>query len=258
MNKSNLLKLIMAVGMLAVIITSTLIIAGLKNETTGGKKSEFVFESNSDLVSTNPSTTAGNFIQANGTMGNLKEVNEEFFKTFQSETNADKRLKAYNLAKEAIIIDSPLLSSRTEQNISSYMTEFPEYYEIRDLKVSEPINQSKFKILHDGGEVEYDSVEVLVDFTSAKNTLYWPTDVSGESVITQKEAIDEFKNVKVTLVKSGELWFVYDVEDSEHKLNVRMSTWQGRGKDNFSIEQKEIAIYEMDYISEGLEEDLID
>lgn len=249
MNKTNVIKMIMAILMLALVIGATLFIVNFEKTTD---KEIVELDLSSDIVSTDPKVSAANFINHNGTIGDLSEVDQEYFDNFSEAANDEKRMASFNKVKDAIIPDSPMINGREEDTIKNQTVEFPIYYEVRDLKVSEPSNVKPLIIHHDGiGPIEYESVDVKVDFTSAESTFYWPTDASGDGMITQMEAVDYFEDVKVTLVKSGDLWFIYDVEDSEYLLNIRMATWSGRGLNDVSTEQEAKAYYERNY--KGLE-----
>lgn len=246
MNKSIIIKMITAVGMLAFVVGITFYVVNFEKSTT---KETVDLNLSSDIVSTDPKISAANFITHNGTIGDLKEVDQEYFNNFSTmSTNVERRMATFEKVKDAVVPDSPIITGREEDTIKNQLVEFPIYYEIRDLKVSEPSDVKPLVVHHHGtGPAEYDSVEVYVDFTSAENTFYWPTDASGDGMITQMEAVDSFEDVKVTLVKSGDLWFIYDVEDIEYLLNIRMSTWSGRGKNDVSTEQVLINTYERNY-----------
>lgn len=245
MNKGNIFKLIIAVGMLASIVIIGLYIV---NYDKSSKRINYKLDLSSDIVSEDPSISAANFIANNGTMGDLSEITQEFIDSYNMPTNADRRMAAFQKVKDAIVPDSPLLSGNEEEVIKNQTSEFPIYYEVRDVKVSGPSAVKPLVIHHNGiGPTKYDSVDVYVDFKSAENVLYWPTDTGGHSIITQMEAVDYFENVKVTLIKSDGLWYIYDVEDSEYKLNARMSTWGGKGKNDVSSEQYVVAEYQINY-----------
>lgn len=243
MNKEFITRAIISILLLGGIIALTLFIVNFDADKKEEIKPDLL---SSDLVSTDPKISAANFIKANGTMGDLTEINQEYFKTVQEETNSDRRRKAFEKVKDAIVPDSPLLNERIENAILNDNLEFLRFYEVDNLKVSEPSEISPLIINHDvSGPVQYDSVSVYVDFESSQHTFYWPTDADSESIITQMKTTDKFEDVKVTLVKSGELWFIYDVEDSEYLLNSKMSTWQGRGVETGSTDKILVTTYEM-------------
>lgn len=245
--KSELSRFLIAAGMVIIIIVGSIFIVNRGNSESTNKE-EIELTLGSDIVSTDPKVSAANFIKHNGTMGDLSEINQDYFKNPFAEDNADRRMNAFQSVKDAIIPDSPLLARNIEKFIKENVSDFHVYYEIRDLKVGEPSEVVPLTIHHNQvGSIEYDSVEVKLDFTSAQNVFYWPTDATGDGIITQMEAVDHFEDVTVTLVKSGDLWFIYDVEDSEHLLNVRMSTWSGRGIDDVSVDQKVVAEYKINY-----------
>lgn len=242
MNKEFIKRAIISFLLLGGIIAITLFVVNFDSD----KKVEINPELSSDIVSEDPKISASNFIKINGTMGELTKVNQDYFKIVQEETNSDRRRIAFENVKDAIVSDSPLLSERIEETIKNDNLEFFRFYEIINLKVSNPSEVSPLVVNHDvTGPVQYDSVSVYVDFESSQHTFYWPTDATGDSIISQMRATDKFEDVKVTLVKSGELWFIYDVEDSEYLLNARMSTWHGRGVENITTDKVLVTTYEI-------------
>lgn len=248
MNRKDLIiKGSISILMLGIIIVVTFFIINYDN-TTSKEKIDLSLDLNSEIVSTDPKISAANFIKYNGTMGDIQKVDENYFGPQNLETNADRRIASLEKVKDAIIPDSPIISGRELENAKNQLMDFPVFYTIENVSASEPSEIKPLIIEHDEiGSTQYESVDVLIDFTSIQDTFYWPTDVTGDSIITQERAKDEFKDVKVTLVKSGDSWFIYDVEDIEYKLNVRMSTWSGRGKDDVSTDQKTIAEYKLNY-----------
>lgn len=243
----RLKQTIAALGLLGLAITVSLIIVNWDPEKK--KDVENVgLELSSEIVSTDPKVSATNFIMGNGNIGDVKQINEDYFSELQPETNGDRRQEAYDKIKDAIIPDSPLLSERIQEVIKNDTVEFMNFYEISDLKVGNPSDPYPLVISHDTlGNIQYEAVDVLVDFTSFFHGFYWPTDTDGEPVITHKRSSDSFQDVKITLVKSGDLWFIYDVEDSEYLLNARMATWHGRGKNDVSTDMLVVKEYEMNY-----------
>lgn len=250
MKNKFIMQMIVAVGMLAATVGITMMIVNFDKD--GKDKVDVELDLESDIVSTDPKVSASNFIKFNGTMGDISQINQEYFSTYQEETNSDRRMNAYTKVKDAILPDSPLLSGRTLKTIERDTLDFLVFYEITNMKASNPSKVYPLVVNHDeNGEIQYEAVDVFLDFTSSQHTFYWPTDMGSDSIITQMKASDDFSNVKVTLVKSGDLWFVYNVEDSEHLLNVRMSTWQGKGKDTVSTDRDLVNEFEMDYNLSG-------
>lgn len=251
MNKDNIIKGLFAIGIVGIIFAVTFLVTNLDF----AKKEEFSIETKkSDLVSKDPKITAANFIVANGTIGNLEEKTEQQIIGGEINLNPEMRLEALDIAKTAIINDSPIITGREIEASLRKDGLFPNFYSIRDLKVSEPYSPKTLVINHDEiGQVEYDSVKVNVDFKSVETTLAWPTDVHLNAKITQKEVVDSFKNIAVELVKDGDLWYVYDVEDMEYALNVRMATWSGQGKYDVSADDAVVKEYDIDNVDLFLE-----
>ena len=202
----------------------------------------------SELASEDPAETAANFIKSNGTMGDISKINQEYFNKTNDETNSDRRGEAYKRTKSVIFPGSPLLDSRIEKVIENDNVEFPTFYEVTDIKAGNVVTvNSKSLAVTGAGTKEYETVTVLVDFTTSKYTLTWPTDLESESIIKENKTTEDFKNIQVTLVKSEGLWYVYDVADIEDVLNVRMSTWKGLGIDDVTSEEELINEFEMNY-----------
>lgn len=246
--KDIIVKGAISLFMLGIVIVATLFIVNYDKSDNKKAPVDLKLDLKSSLVSKDPRISAANFLKANGTIGDVSKVNKEFFGQKVIETNAERRINAFKKVKDAIVPDSPIITGREIENAKTQSQDFPIFYTIDKIKVGEPSEVKPLVIEHDGiGSTEYDSVEVLADFVSYQDTFYWPTDVTGDSIITQERAKDEFKDVKITLVKSGELWFIYDVEDIEYNLNVRMATWSGRGKDDVSPNQEKVAEYEFNY-----------
>lgn len=245
--KDIIVKGLISIGMLALVIVATLFIVNYDNSDVKKTVNE-PLKMSSDIVSTDPKVSAANFIKANGTIGDISKVNKEYFGLKNTETNSQRRIEAYKKVRDAIVPNSPIITGKEIENAQIQSSDFPTFYTIDKLKVGEPSGITPLTISHDdAGTTEYKSVEVLVDFTSYQDTFYWPTDVTGDSIITQERAKDDFSNVKITLVQSGDLWFIYNVEDIEYSLNVRMATWSGRGKDDVSPNQERVAEYEFNY-----------
>ena len=235
----------MAIGIVCGLFFATMFIMNF--EGSDGKESiDFELDLDSDIVSTDPKISAANFIKFNGTFGDLDSLKEEDIVKMNFESNSDMRRTAFEKVKGAIIPDSPIITGNEEATIDDDLAQFPAFYSIINMRVSEPYNSTTFTINHNQiGQVDYEAVKVNVDFDSTQTVFYWPTDASSDGIITKEVASDSFEDIEVTLVKSGDLWFIYDVEDIEYTLNIRMSTWSGRGEYNVSHEQEVVEEYTM-------------
>lgn len=254
MDKNNIVKGILAFGIVAIIALVTFFILNLESN----EKQEFkTVPKKSDLVSKDPKISAVNFITANGTIGNIEEKTESQIINGEINLTPEMRFIALDIAKTAIIDDSPIITG-TEVEASLLRDGlFPNYYSIRDLKAGEPYGDKTITINHDQiGPVEYPSVKVDLDFKTVETTLTWPTDVHLSSKITQQEVVDLFENVTVELVKDGDYWYIYDVEDMEYELNVRMATWSGRGSYDVSADYKFVKEYSIEDVGSFLEKRL--
>ena len=211
-------------------------------------KKDEVKEPTSTVVSKDPKVSASNFLNVVGNIGDLSEVNQDYFNEIQLETNSDRRMSSYEKALEMILEDSPLVDERTLNAIKEESIEFFVFYKMSDVKVSEPLNERKINVFRNAvGNQEFNAVDVYANFTSSKHTFYWPTDATGESIITEAMVQDKFEDVKITLIESDGLWFIYDVENAEDLINVRFSTWKGVGKDNVSVEEVILNEYSLNY-----------
>lgn len=246
LQKGNIIKAVLSLGLLALVFTITFLIVGFNKEEK--QEVEVDMKMSSSIVSTNPRQSAANFITFNGTMGDLTKVNQSYFSKIQEETNGDRRSSALNKVKSSIVDGSPLLSERTEEHIKERLDTFFIFYKVSNVKTSEPSEMSKISISHNAiGEREYEAVEVQVDFTSSMHGFYWPTDMGGDSIIKERKSSEKFEDIKVTLIKNDGEWYIYDVEDSEYLLNSRMATWQGIGENTAVVDPEVINEYTMDY-----------
>lgn len=246
-NKETVIRVLIALGMLGVVIFTTLFFVNYESKVEKVEV-DYEMELDSEIVSVDPKVSASNFIRYNGTMGDLSKVSQDYFDNQVVETNPERRMAAFVKVKDAVIPDSPILTGREEEAIERQTSDFPVFYEADELKVGEPSDVRPLRVEHDTiGPVEYESVEVNIDFTSSQHTFYWPTDTGGDSRLTQKATSEEFEDITVTLVKSGDLWFIYDVENIEYDLNVRMATWSGRGEDTVTVEQEVVGYYDLNY-----------
>lgn len=237
----NIIKGLMAIGILLSILVLTFLIFNKDEEIS---EENWELNLNSDIVSTNPKKSAANFIMQNGTIGDLTNLKKEDIVHLNFPASSDMRRSSFDLAKPAIIPGSPLIDGNEEETIANDLAQFPVYYSIENLKVDEPAPIYKLPLNHNGiGLVEHDAVKVNVSFDSIQTTFYWPTDFGSDGIITKEVALDSFEEISVTMVNSGGKWFIYDVEDSEYTLNVRMSTWSGRGNYDVSVEQEVVEEY---------------
>lgn len=185
----------------------------------------------SDLASTDPRETTSRVIRVNGTMGNIeKDITQDSMKTHEATyQNGNRRLVSLARVKKVIVPGSPLINGKEESNAKSYADTLmsPYLYEVSNIKVSEPSNPGKLVVYSETGPVEYESIEVLASFDSKKTSYDCARDTSYDGTHTQIDNIESYENIKVVLVKSGELWFIYDIEDSEYIINERFATWSG-------------------------------
>jgi len=228
-NKKDIIYFVIAILSVSIIGLVSFIIL---NEDDSVKMNEVEhFEVDSDILSTDPKKTTYNYIKTNGTMGNLeKDVTEEKFKTNEIIfENSSRRLISLEKVKKATIDGSPLITGKEEKNIDEFANSlnFPFFYRVDNFKISEPEEEKKLKVYSENGPSEYDSISLFVSFDSFMIRYMRPTDTSYDGTHTEITNKETFENVKVTLVKSGDLWFVYDIENAEKLINERFSTWNG-------------------------------
>lgn len=246
MSRDNIKNLIFAIAILVGIGAALFLIFNVDNK--NDKVEIEVKGKNSNLVSKDPKESAANFIMANGSIGNLEELSEKDLTSGNLQETVEMRLQTLDKVKDAIVDDSPIISGDEEE--ASWLRDglFPVYYSIRNLKVGEPYGKKKVRIEHNQiGSVEYNSIKVNVDFDSVETVFTWPTDLQLKAVLTRLESTDSFKNVAIELVEIDGLWYIYDVENIEYLLNVRMATWDGRGSYDVSSDEAIVAKeYEID------------
>lgn len=198
----------------------------------------------SEIVTTDPQLTTSLFVTANGTMGDKEhEVSgDTLFNQVAMNGNRDRRLKSYRKVKEAVIPGGPILNGNEEHNIDKHTKGLtvPVFYEIDNLKTSEPINERKVEVQSNEGTYKYRAVDVLVSFDSTKIYYDRVRDISWDGTYSQIENKETYTDVKVTLVQSGDLWFVYDIENSEHELNARFATWSGVSKEEYDYTKDKV------------------
>lgn len=184
----------------------------------------------SEIVSTDPMETAARFIKANGTMGDVEtDIIQDKMKTKEAVyENGARRQIALHQIKEAVIPGGPIISGNEESYIKIHTRnlDVPYIYSVSNIEVSEPSEPEKIQIFSPDGKKEYESVKVNVQFDSTRINYSHARDTSYDGTHTQISNTESF-DVEVILVKSGDLWFVYDVPDSEYLLNERFSTWDG-------------------------------
>lgn len=238
-------------ALIAILIMSIIgvVIYFMFSEKETKQEIELKLDLNSDIVSKEPRESAANFITAAGTIGDYESLTEKKISRGLFKTNSEMREESFNKAKDSIIPDGPLLTGREIDFIREDNAQFPLFYRIEDLKVGKPYDEGTMTVNHDGiGAVEYETVKVNVDFKSIETAFYWSTDVSLDGYVSEEESSDNHENVVVVLAKSGDLWFIYDVEDSEYELNARLATWSGKGQYDFPYEKKVIKEYPMESV----------
>lgn len=216
----------------------------------------------SEIASTDPMVTASNFIFANGTMGNVEtDITQDKIKTNEAIfENEGRRLIALSKVKDALIPGSPLISGDEESHAKVFTRElnYPYIYKVDNVKVSEPGEVSMLKVFSEVGPSEYDSVELIVSFDSTRIHYLRAGDSSYDGTHTEISNVESFSDLKVTLAKSGDLWFVYDIEDAEVIVNERFATWSGVGSPttDYSKDEEtgEIKIEISDHSEEGQNE----
>lgn len=205
------------------------------------KQKDVEISTNSEIVTTDPVKTASLYIAANGTMGELSEVNEETLATKEAtNNNAHIRMTALAKVREATIPGSILITGKEENNIKQFINSLdnPRLYAIENVKATDSYNERKISIYSEIGPTEYEAVDVDVSFDSIIIMFTAPSDTSYDGTYTKIENRETYE-VTATLVKSGDLWFMYDIKDSEHLLNERFATWSGVGSLTFDLENNE-------------------
>ena len=198
--------------------------------------------SDSEIVSTDPQKTASLFIQANGTMGNIEDDitidtlsdNSALFK------NIDRRMNSLAEVEKALVPGSPIINENERKHIESYTRalNYPVLYKVENIKAGKPKNQRNIQVRSKTGTSTYNALELEVSFESTRTMFMAPSDTSYDGTHTQVDNKEEFV-VTVVLAKSGELWFVYDVIDSEYLVNERFSTWSGISNSTIDFEKDE-------------------
>lgn len=207
----------------------------------------------SDLVSTDAMQTTANFITANGTMGSVEnDIIQEKMQTNEAvHENSHRRLLALSRVEEAIIPGSPLINGREKDYIATHTNNLnvPYIYSVSNVEVSEPSEPEKLTVFTNDGPVDYESVEVLVSFDSTRIHYTRAHDTTYDGTHTQISNTESFETI-VTLVQVGDLWMIYDVEDSEELLNERFATWSGISNSSIDYSLNETT---GEFIVEGVE-----
>lgn len=197
----------------------------------------------SEIVSTDPMVTASNFIFANGTMGDVEtDITQDKLRTNEAVfENEGRRLIALSRVKEALIPGSPLIRGDEESHAKIFTRElnYPYIYKVDNVKVSEPSEISMLKVFSETGPSEYESVELFVSFDSTRIHYLRAGDSSYDGTHTEISNVESFSDIKMTLAKSGDLWFVYDIEDAEVIVNERFATWSGVGRSTVDYSKNE-------------------
>lgn len=235
-SKDSIIKMVISVAMLLTIVAGIYYFIFRESVET---KEEIVIEANSEVLSTDPKKTAANYIAANGNMGDIEEdLSEDKIITGEHlRDNGKRRLNALDKVSPATIPGSNLITGR-ERNKSIKFTDdstFPLLYKVDNIYVSEPLNERNVTVSSEVGPVEYEAVDVLVSFDSIRYLLICPTDVSYDGTHELIENKETFSEIKTTLVRSGDFWFMYEIENSEELLNERFATWQGVS--NISVDE---------------------
>lgn len=198
--------------------------------------------SDSSIVTADASKTASLFIEANGTIGDLELVSSENIRDFDSiRDNINIRTRALEKVKEAIVPGSPLINGREENNIKEFSnnTEYPTLFKVSNVRVGKENNERTLTSYSEVGPTSYEGVDVNVEFESTMMTFTSPRDTTYDGTYERVDNKEHF-DVKVTLAKSGDLWFVYDIENSESELSQRFATWSGNSKSHSDNSKDEI------------------
>lgn len=251
--KENLKNGLIATG---IIVIMGIILYVIFSENDEKEEVELSVDLNSEIASEDPRESAANFIKSAGTIGDYEGLTDEQVSKGEMKSSSEMREEALDRVEDVIIPDGPLLSGRERDFIREDNSQFPVFYQVEDVKVGEPYEESTITVNHDGvGAVEYDSIKVDVDFKSIETLFSWPTDASFTPIVSEEMSYDEHENVVVHLAKSGDLWFIYDVEDSEYELNARLATWSGKGQYSFPYEKKLVKEYPIENIHGSAEQE---
>lgn len=187
----------------------------------------------SSLVSEDPKQSAANFITANGTMGNVEDdITQAKMSTNEAVyDNSQRRLVALYRLTDAVIPGGIIIDGREKDNVATHTMDLdsPYIYSVDNVEIGEPSNPEKLTVFTEDGQTDYDSVKVKAVFDSTIIHYTRAHDTSYDGTHTQISNTEKFE-VEVVLVKSGDLWFIYDVTQSEEMLNERFASWSGISK----------------------------
>ena len=233
----------------SIIIVMGVILYFIFSENDKKEEVELSLDLSSEIVSKDPRESAANFIKSAGTIGDYDGLTDEQISKGEMKSSSEMREEALDRVEKSIIPDGPLLNGRERDFIKEYNGQFPVFYQVENIKVGEPYEESTITVNHDGiGTVEYESVKVNVDFKSIETLFSWPTDSSFTPIVSEEMSYDEHEDVVVHLAKSGDLWFIYDIEDSEYELNARLATWSGKGQYSFPYDKELVKEYPIENI----------
>lgn len=206
---------------------------------------------NSNIVSTDPKVSAAKFIEANGAMGSVEiDITQDSMKTNEATyMNGTRRLTSLAKVEQAVVPGNKLIIGNERDNLKRFVgnLDYPFLYKIDNISVSEPSNPAKLTVYSESNAIEYQSVKVFVDFESTRIHYTCPKDVTYAGIHTQFSNTEKFKDIEVILVQSGELWFVYDIVNSEQLINERFATWSGAGVSTIDYDKnKETGIFTLD------------
>lgn len=186
-----------------------------------------------NIVSSDPMKTAMKFIEANGTIGNIDaDITQDSMKTDEAIfKNGTRRLNSLNKIGKAVIPGNLLILGNEKDNIKNFVKnlDYPFLYKIDNVEVSKPSEPVSLIVYSEIGVITYESVKVLVNFESTRIHYTSPKDITYAGVHKQFNNTEKYEDIEVILVKSGDLWFIYDIVDAEYKVNERFASWSGAG-----------------------------
>lgn len=198
---------------------------------------------NADLsiVSSDPMKTTMKFIEANGTIGNIDtDITQDSMKTDEAIfKNGTRRLNSLNKIEKAVIPGNLLILGNEKDNIKNFVRnlDYPFLYKIDNVEVSKPSEPVNLIVYSEAGATTYESVKLLVDFESTRIHYTSPKDITYAGVHRQFSNVEKYEDIEVILVKSGDLWFIYDIVDAEYKVNERFASWSGAGPSTINYDK---------------------
>lgn len=230
------LQLLAAIALLAISVGVVVLIF---NDKPTEKLDNVILDGSlSEIVSTDARQTAAKLIIANGTMGSLEEITPDSLNDGSAtDANVNRRFTAINLVENGVVPGSPLVSGSEKKFIETYTRglDEPAIYEIENVKAGKPMNERMITVTSKDLVADYHAVDVEISFESIKTVFTRSRDGSYDGTNYQIENRENYV-VKVTVIQSGDLWFGYDIENSEYGLNERMSTWKGIAKSTINYE----------------------